>query len=47
MDDEKLLAQLRAAAKLYDFIPKDRFKTLMDKLRVNPGARVAWQRWQG
>jgi hypothetical protein len=47
MDDEKLFAQLRAAAKLYDFIPKDRFKTLMDKLRANPGARVAWQLWQG
>lgn len=47
MDDEKLLSHLRAAAKLYDFIPKDRIKTLMDKLRANPGARVAWQLWQG
>lgn len=47
MDDDKLLSQLRAAAKLYDFIPKERFKTLMDKLRANPGARVAWQLWQG
>jgi hypothetical protein len=47
MEDEKLIAQLRAAAKLYDFIPKDRFKALIEKLRANPGARVAWQLWQG
>ncbi|MDZ7905658.1 MAG: hypothetical protein U5N55_07740 [Cypionkella sp.] len=47
MDDDKLLSQIRAAAKLYDFIPKERFKEMIDKLRANPGARVAWQLWQG
>ncbi len=47
MDDDKLLSQIRAAAKLYEFIPKDRFKSMIDKLRANPGARVAWQLWQG
>jgi hypothetical protein len=47
MDDDKLLSQIRAAAKLYDFIPKERFKEMIEKLRANPGARVAWQLWQG
>lgn len=47
MDDDKLLSQLRKAAKIYDFIPKTRFKALIEKLRANPGARVAWQLWQG
>jgi hypothetical protein len=47
MDDDKLFSQIRAAAKLYNFIPKERFKAMIDKLRANPGARVAWQLWQG
>lgn len=47
MDDDKLLSHLRSAAKIYDFIPKERFKELINKLRANPGARVAWQLWQG
>lgn len=47
LDDDKLLSAIRAAAKLYDFIPKERFKAMIDKLRANPGARVAWQLWQG
>ncbi len=47
MDDDKLLSHLRTAAKIYDFIPKERFKELINKLRANPGARVAWQLWQG
>ncbi len=47
MDDDKLLSGIRAAAKLYDFIPKERFKAMIDKLRANPGGRVAWQFWQG
>ena len=47
MDDDKLLSSIRAAAKLYDFIPKTRFKAMIDKLRANPGARVAWQLRKG
>jgi hypothetical protein len=47
LDDEKFFSQMRTAMKLYDFIPKDRIKAMMDKLRANPGARVAWQLWQG
>ncbi len=47
MDDDKLLSHLRTAAKIYDFIPKERFKEMINKLRANPGARVAWQLWQG
>jgi len=47
LDDDKLLSGIRGAAKIYDFIPKERFKAMIDKLRANPGARVAWQLWQG
>lgn len=47
LSDEKLMSEIRGAAKLYaDMIPKDRFTAMIKKLRANPGARVSWQMWQ-
>lgn len=48
LDDDALIAGLREAAKRWSgLIPRHRFRTMIERLKANPGVRVAWQMWRG
>jgi hypothetical protein len=44
LTDGALMKAVREAAKWHeDMIPRDRFKAMLDRIKANPGIRLAWQ----